>query len=383
MQQLPKEIIIIIMEKLQLIELIKLSLVCKLFNTIVKTTKWKKNIIFGKNKIFLQNESISNYIVDLVDNNHIIDSASLESDDFASFESNDFAFSESLDFSEGPKKNCILEICISQTSFFKQIIKNISKIISECSIVFMSQDKKSKNPLTANMYILHLTENNVLLNLKLDAQHFECFNCESKITININMRSLYSALKNINNDNLISMHIEDNRDVLCIREININKNFIQENNICVSLMENFEFVCCMPVPDIWFNDVITMDSGSFHFICRHIETQKNGSAAVVEMTSNHNNKLLFQGQNKGRKILISYKDICCNNKTDYSTENQRQDKIIHNVYELKNLMSFRKCKKLCSSIEIYLKNDFPLFLVINIGTLGKLYVFIPLVDPIN
>jgi proliferating cell nuclear antigen len=344
MQRLPREIVIIIMEKLLLKELIKLSSTCKLFNYIVKTTKWKKNVIFEKGKIFLQNESILNFKINLANNDHTIDSM------------------ESL--VTPPKKNYILEICTSRTIVFKQIIKNISKVVSECSIVFISQDKESLPPIIGGIRVFHLTENNVLLNLNLNAQNFEHFKCiKPKITININMRSLYSAIKNINNDNFISMRIEDSCDILCIRETNENKCFIQEKNICVSLIKNFEFIRYIPL--IRFYDKITMASDKLKYICDHL----NNDSTFVEITL-RNNEILFRGQNEGRMITTSYKDI---NKNE-------PNRIIQNVYESKNLMSFIKCTKLCNNIDFYMKNEFPLVLVINVGTLGNLYVFIPSTD---
>jgi hypothetical protein len=163
MQCLLKEIIIMIMVrlpakasnlarpravKLRLKELITLGSTCTLFNIMVKTIKWKKNIIFKDNKIFLQNQSVSNL-------------------------SNEQNIKMDLVESEKKENDYILKICIRQTRTFKQIIENISEIVQENSIVFSHQNKE-----TDGMCMLYLTENNnVLLKLILFARHFEYFEC--------------------------------------------------------------------------------------------------------------------------------------------------------------------------------------------------------------
>ena len=54
----------------------------------------------------------------------------------------------------------------------------------------------------------------------------------------------------------------------------------------------------------------------------------------------------------------------------------KSNQLVQGVYELRHLMGFSKCNKLCPTIDIYLKNEFPLVLIISIATLGKMYVFL-------
>ena len=67
----------------------------------------------------------------------------------------------------------------------------------------------------------------------------------------------------------------------------------------------------------------------------------------------------------------------CYRDSNYTTKKKdKPDHVVQGVYELRNLMNFSKCNKLCNTIELYLKNDFPLVLVISVATLGKMYVFL-------
>ena len=54
----------------------------------------------------------------------------------------------------------------------------------------------------------------------------------------------------------------------------------------------------------------------------------------------------------------------------------KNDVPIHGSYELKNILLFSRCGKLCDNVIIYFKDDFPLILHIPISTLGKMYVFL-------
>ena len=44
-------------------------------------------------------------------------------------------------------------------------------------------------------------------------------------------------------------------------------------------------------------------------------------------------------------------------------ENQNPDEIVQGVFALKHLVLFSKCTNLCASIELYLKNDYPLIII--------------------
>ena len=51
------------------------------------------------------------------------------------------------------------------------------------------------------------------------------------------------------------------------------------------------------------------------------------------------------------------------------------------VFYIKYLLLFTKSTNLCTTVEIYLKNKFPLILVYNVANLGKLqYCLAPLVE---
>lgn len=336
------------------------------------------------------------------------------------------------------KDNRCLEVKTTQTGAFKQVIERIAGVISDCCLVFIppdnnvdnddddyfeeieeekyhknskkvkigsnsSKNKKIKNDNdseeeeeidikpkknkskssksskstkknTGGIRILRLTEDkSILIKLTLDASNFEYFRCdEPKITIGVDMHNLHALLKMVSDDDPIVMYMNrDNTSALYIRSLNENNESSEETDIEIYLMEigNPE----MPIPQTEFQNKIAIATDKFHTICKHM----NNNSTFVEITS-IGNEISFRGQNEGGKITMSYKDINYNKKKDST------DHVVQGLYELRNLMGFSKCNKLCNVIELYLKNDFPLVLVIHVATLGKMFVFLsPIEDPNN
>ena len=48
------------------------------------------------------------------------------------------------------------------------------------------------------------------------------------------------------------------------------------------------------------------------------------------------------------------------------------NEIVQGIFQLKHLVLFTKCTSLCPSIELYLKNDFPLILRYTVANLGEI-----------
>lgn len=263
----------------------------------------------------------------------------------------------------------ILEVKTYQTSAFKQVIEKISNVGSNCCIVFVppSDNEGIKN--SGGMYIQKLNDaKDVLIKLNLNANHFERFECaEPKITIGVDTGNLHTLLQNINNNDPIVLYMnEDNRNILHIRNSSNNdKSTTEEIDIEVDLLDipNPE----IPIPKTEFENKITIASDKFNKICENL----NRSLSLVEITL-VDNEISFRGQDAKGKITRSHKDINC------SIEKKSQ--LVQGTYKLHNLVCFSKCDKLCNTIDIYLKQDFPLVLDISVTTLGKLYVFVSPVE---
>lgn len=336
--------------------------------------------------------------------------------------------------------NKILVVTTTKTGPFKQAIERISNVISDCSIVFVSPNddddkveedeyyeeidgqvevkkpktknskKKSKiveedddeddeeeemnddddqqqtakikktnktqtqgNKNKGGIRIVRLTEDkSILIKLNLYAEFFEYFRCdEPKITIGVDMLQFHALLKTINDNNAIMMYMnKDNRSALYIRAINENEDSNEETDIEVYLLDIPNQDIRIPVTK--FQNWIIMAGDKFNNICKHL----HNNSTYVEIAS-VNNQIQFKGYSEGGKITLTYRD------TKFSPNDKSKTKIVQGVYELKHLLSFSKCNKLCDELNIYLKNDFPLVLVLAVANLGKMYVFMTPVEHPN
>ena len=61
-----------------------------------------------------------------------------------------------------------------------------------------------------------------------------------------------------------------------------------------------------------------------------------------------------------------------NNITICKNEEEGSQEIIQGVFSLKYLAIFTKCTNLCSNVEIYLKNSYPIILRYSIASLGEI-----------
>ncbi|RYX78042.1 hypothetical protein EON71_01370, partial [bacterium] len=295
---------------------------------------------------------------------------------------------------ENDYESKVFVIKTTQTAAFKQVVERLSNVLSDCSLIIIKPDdnvdavdstyesesdnddeesstkktiKKQKKKNLGGIRALRLSEDkSILIKLNLDADKFELFYCsEPKTLVGIDIHNFYNLLKMINDDDPLVIYMNKNdRSSLYIQSTNEDPNTIEQKNIKIFLMDitNQE----MKIPQAHFDVWITMKTDKFHDVCKHL----NNNAVYVDIRAVRD-EITFIGQNEWGKTTHTYKDA---NKS--INKNKQNDLFFQGVYEIKNLLSFSKCAKLCQTVELYLKNDFPLVLVINVASLGKLYVFL-------
>jgi proliferating cell nuclear antigen len=91
----------------------------------------------------------------------------------------------------------------------------------------------------------------------------------------------------------------------------------------------------------------------------------------MEITSSGTN-LIFRcvGDFAEQETVISENNGTSNMKVHKSAGNTAE--IVQGIFQLKHLVLFTKCTSLCPSIELYLKNDYPLILRYTVANLGEI-----------
>ena len=252
-----------------------------------------------------------------------------------------------------------LKIKTNHTAVLAELFGLLSKSLYQFDLCF-ADNKLLLSELT--------TDRSVLFKLNLDGCNFECFRCDTELKLSIDATTLCKSLKIIDDMDNLSM---------CVFRSNNNFLYLNTTNQCgvkismqISLMVP-EYKK-MPVPETEFQNKITMSADKFYNICKHL----NNNSTFVEITS-INDEILFRGQNEGGKVTMSYRD------TNYRFDKiNTQNTTNTQLYEIRPILDISRTYKLFSTVEIYLKDNFPLVTVVDVGTLGKMYVFIsPIENP--
>ena len=264
----------------------------------------------------------------------------------------------------------ILEVRTVQSSVFKILCEALKDLVRDINLVFTRKEtytnedgeEVTKGGIGA---ITMAMANNVLMHLKLDAINFDYYECNrDKFVVGISTSILFKVMKTLNNNDTITFFVEENDcNKLCIKFENAEKNIVSIKKISLMDIDEYE----IEIPPTEFSVVINMPSNFFNKICRDL----NSLAEVVEITS-VNKKLRFsaQGENVSDEIEIGESDSGVN----IYTSGDNSDAIFQGLYDIKYLCVFTKCTNLCTSVELFIKNDYPLVIRYYVASLGTIYL---------
>jgi proliferating cell nuclear antigen len=167
-----------------------------------------------------------------------------------------------------------------------------------------------------------------------------------------------------NNDSLTLYLPASNPNKLGIRMENSEKSTV--TNYFLKLFDTD--VEEINIPALNFTSIIHMPSTDLQKICRDMNAL--GEKLDVEITSSGVD-LIFKciGDFAEQETVISENNGTSNMKVHKSSGNSAE--IVQGIFQLKHLVLFTKCTSLCPSIELYLKNDYPLILRYTVANLGE------------
>ena len=249
------------------------------------------------------------------------------------------------------ENNYILEIKTIQASTIKSVIDAMKEILMDVNLEF--DENGMKIVALDNTHI-------VLIHLKLHAEKFESYYCMKKLYVGINMLKFHMLIKTIQNGDILSLFIhKDDPNILGITIENNEKNVKTTYKLSMLDID----VVNVDIPPADFNTIITMPSAYLQKIIRDM----------------HNLAEYIEIKNIGGKLILSCQGEFCCQETILATEtqniqiknNENTQEIIQGIFSLKYLSIFTKCTKLCSTVEIYLKNSYPIILQYSIASMGS------------
>jgi len=246
----------------------------------------------------------------------------------------------------------IMELKTVQTGAFKTLSEALKEILTDANIEFTDSAMK--------IITMDPTQT-ILVHLKLEKNNFEYYHCKHKIVIGINMSNFFKLIRTLTNNDALTLYIEEgNVNFLGIRIENGEKNTL--TNFYLNLIEVDEST--YQIPPAQFESIITMPSNEFNKICRDMINLSE----IIEIKS-VGNQVIFscKGEFASQETIIGETSNGLN-----FVKSSTEDNIIQGYYNLKHLVLFTKCTNLCNSIEMYMKNNFPIVIKFSVGSLGSL-----------
>ena len=256
--------------------------------------------------------------------------------------------------------NHCLELRTVQAVAFKVLVEALKDLLTDTCIEF---DASGMRVVTMD------TSHVVLVHLQLGAPRFELYHCPGRLCIGVNMLNLHKLIKTINNSDTLTLFV-DSADMnhLCIKIENSEKN--SRTTYKLNLLDLDHHNITVDPTD--FAGVVTLPCTDFQKICRDM----NNLADHMEIKS-IGNQLMFSC----RGDFCCQETVICDPATSVpggaeagagAPEVDPSGDIVQGVFSLKHLVMFTKCTNLCQTMELYLKNDYPLIVKYDVSSLGSI-----------
>jgi proliferating cell nuclear antigen len=261
----------------------------------------------------------------------------------------------------GTSKN-ILQIQTVQIAPFRTLMTALKDILLETNISFTPEGIKIINMDKSHTILAHLS---------LNAKNFEHYECsQPKIVIGVNMFHLFKLINTIDNDDTLTIYIEEDDYTdgivqylgLKFENGDIKQQKIQKLRLIEPETDELE------VPDVKFSSVLNLPSSDFQKIIRDLSCISD-KIEIKSVATSEGAELIFKCS--GGFAQAEVRRAESDGSMEYIIK-QDNSKIIQGEFSLKNLSYFIKCTNLCSSIEIYLENDLPLVVKYNVASLGEI-----------
>lgn len=239
-----------------------------------------------------------------------------------------------------------------QASAFCKTIESLKEILNDTNITF---DNEGLRIMTMDGL------KTSLINVRMYAENFEEYYCEREMFLGVNMANLYKLIKSIENNDMLTLCVTNEEEfTLGIMINNPDKNRSTELKLKLLDLDHKR----IEVPSTEFQNVITLPSSDFQRICR--DMQNIGDRITISNFGTHI-ELTCKGDFADQTTTISgiNKEV---------TKDNHVSDVVSGCFSLKHLSLFTRCTNLCSTVELYLKNDYPLLVKYGIANLGRIFM---------
>ena len=233
-----------------------------------------------------------------------------------------------------------------QASAFKSLFEVLKDVLNDVNIIFTPE----------GIQILTLDNaRTALIDLTLNAENFEEYECPTVINAGINMVNMFKLLKVISNNDTLEMNIISN-DSVTIRVENADKHAKTEFKL--HLLDIDDDRIQMPSPNVQY--ITTLPSTDFQRICRDM----GNISSEITITRREN------------KLTLACAGDFAQQTTELETP-ETVDDISEGTYSLKYINVFTKATGMSSNMQIRQNTDSNfLILHYDVANLGYLNFYL-------
>ena len=234
-------------------------------------------------------------------------------------------------------------------------------------------EKTVKN--NGGMRIIALDEQKtVLIYVKMGSDQFDEFYVKKKKhSIGIDLVQLHKFMKTIDKESMMTISIDKDDEQNIIFELENNE---KPSNITYmqKLLDLDDTPQKLP-QETNFDISVAINTVDFRKLCNEMSQ----FSEYVEITCT-SKEITFKCQGDSNAYVKTFKNSASGVRILCTKNNAKGLVMVQAIYSLKHLVTFGKCVNLCTEMQLFLKNDWPLFIHYTIGLLGKMLVGLSPVD---
>jgi len=248
------------------------------------------------------------------------------------------------------KNDLLFRIRTVKAAPFRTLIEALKDILTEANIEFDKDGMK-----IIGMDGTHA----ILVHLRLQADRFDEWYCPQKHILGVNMINLFKLVKTMsNNESIVLSLSRADTGSLGIEILNGEKQMT--TRFSLKLMEiDIED---LSIPPVQFENIITMPATDFQKIIRDMHSL---GETVEILSAAHELVFRCNGDYAQQETIFTIGQNGLSQK-------HKATEIVQGRFLLKNFILFTKCTSLCSDINLYLKNDYPIIVEYNVAGLGEI-----------
>lgn len=246
------------------------------------------------------------------------------------------------------KDDCAVYLTTIQTNVIKTLFESLKELLQDVNIIFTPDGVR----------ICEIDRYDTLMvDLFLDAEKLEDYECLQTIEIGISIPNLYKVLKTMNNNNHLTMYMtKDDQSVL---EIMIDsEDSVQKAEFTLNLMD-LENDHSIGFPEDEYKLALKMSSNEFKQICQNTKCIETKNIRITYSKGVYT--FSAEGNIGSQKITHVAEKLNDNFESDDELEEEDNfdNEIYEGVFNLEKLSSFTKCASITKNVTLYFENDQP------------------------